>query len=213
MRPKASSLAAVLAALCAAAGCRAILSIDDRPLASGDDASAAAQTDSGRATTLPSEDDASSDSEVLDGGGGDGATALDRAWSRWAIGPAFPTPASFTVQGDVVYDAATGLVWQRELGLEARTFEDASKACEGLTLGGFNDWRAPTRIELATIVAYNVSAPTTLKTEFFDTPLASLWASSPYAGSPTQAWACEFLTGAFSPHERSSSYRVRCVRG
>lgn len=215
MRPIASSFAALVVAVSVAAGCRAVLAIEDRPLSPDGDASQGPSGGDSGDVAAPSdgEPEPETDAELTVDGAADVVAPVDRAWSRWAIGPAFPSPASFSVQGDVVYDAATGLVWQRDLGLEARSFADAQKACDALTLGGFSDWRVPTRIELASIVHYDTSPPATMKTEFFDTPLAPLWTSSPYAGSPTQAWACDFLSGAFSPHERTAAYRVRCVRG
>jgi hypothetical protein len=58
-------------------------------------------------------------------------------------------PLSLTVNGDgTVFDNNTWLMWQQEDDNITRTWDDANIYCENLTLGGYSDWRLPTRKEL-----------------------------------------------------------------
>lgn len=53
---------------------------------------------------------------------------------------------------DMVVDTETGLLWQGTYRATQASLLNAYAYCEGLFLGGFNDWRLPTRVELGTLV-------------------------------------------------------------
>ncbi len=68
------------------------------------------------------------------------------------------TPSSGTEEltGGVLLDKATCLMWESEPGFIAGgNWEPSKTYCENLSLGGFDDWRMPTVLELgSTPVAY-----------------------------------------------------------
>lgn len=86
-------------------------------------------------------------------------------------------PPSFTDNGNgTITDNNTGLMWQKTDGGEM-TFENASTYCNGLVLGGYDDWRLPTSHELFSINNYSVSNPA-INSTYFTTTLAEYWWSS-----------------------------------
>ncbi|HRI72488.1 MAG TPA: DUF1566 domain-containing protein, partial [Polyangium sp.] len=70
------------------------------------------------------------------------------------VSTGLPNPASYTNLIGSVLDNVTGLVWEQPaLGCSAGCSQAAAATyCDNLTLGGFSDWRLPTRIELVSIV-------------------------------------------------------------
>ena len=62
-----------------------------------------------------------------------------------------PTP-EYVVTDATVTDPITGLEWQRALSSSAVAGDEASCVCGGLRLGGHDDWRLPTVIELLSLV-------------------------------------------------------------
>jgi hypothetical protein len=82
-------------------------------------------------------------------------------------------------------DRTTGLAWQYSEELVSMTLLQALEYCEGLELGGFDDWRLPNVRELQSIADYGRSPR--LDPEFFGTASQELegrdhwefWTSSP----------------------------------
>jgi uncharacterized protein DUF1566 len=68
-----------------------------------------------------------------------------------------PDPASPATWSTI--DHATGLMWQYAEDLTLRDWRDALSYCEGLELGGFDDWRLPSAKELQTLINYGKSHP------------------------------------------------------
>lgn len=54
-------------------------------------------------------------------------------------------------------DSATGLEWMRADSSSGLEWDDALEYCNGLTLGGYDDWRLPDAHELQSIVDYSRS--------------------------------------------------------
>lgn len=79
------------------------------------------------------------------------------------------SPQTFSDLGNgVIYDATQGLMWQQSLlpgsypydsenGNNFPTINNAAQACYALQLGGFEDWRLPTRSELHRWADHSVS--------------------------------------------------------
>ena len=64
------------------------------------------------------------------------------------------TEFSFVDNGDeTVTDNVTGLMWQQDMGVKM-TYEEARKAAEACTLGGYDDWRVPTIKELYSLIQF-----------------------------------------------------------
>jgi hypothetical protein len=119
-----------------------------------------------------------------------------------------------TTTAGVAIDRVTGLGWQRVL--PTRTFEwrEAADYCGCLTLGGHDDWRLPTRIELVSLVDFTRADPAIDPVTFPDTPFEWFWTSSPLADSdPPAAWYVAFFDGDTHHASVETSYHVRCVRG
>lgn len=187
-----------------AVGCSALLGLDFEPRHAEGDAS-----------------DAAPDAPVVESGAGEAAAsvteagseppvppAFDRAWSRWKVSSPFPGDETSARDG-IVSDDVTALVWAQDPLPDILPWAEAAAACNGLRLGGFSDWRVPTRIELLSLIAYEYSPPTVAD---LGMPLAETWTSSPFAGDPTRAWAVAFNQGSVLDRPRSDALRVRCVR-
>ncbi len=133
---------------------------------------------------------------------------------------------SYANNGDgTVSDEVTGLMWQK---VEAAncvagdaapspdcTHSDAAAYCAGLALGGYGDWRLPTRVELESLLDCSPDQPPFLGTVFQPISGRYYWASSLDESSPTSfGWfvdfvGCEDNTAPLG----ATNVGVRCVRG
>jgi hypothetical protein len=125
-----------------------------------------------------------------------------------------------------VTDAATGLMWQQGEGFG--TWDAVVNACEGLSLGGYSDWRLPNFKELVSLTNDNLYDPAVDITFFphvnhSDYNWADYWTSTntlyAAAGSSRydQAYVVNFKTGgggsSGSDYLQWNSNNARCVRG
>jgi len=107
---------------------------------------------------------------------------------------------SYTDNNDgTVTDHVTSLMWQQDMG-EKMTYEEAQKAAENCTLGGYNDWRVPTIKELYSLILFtgsssgeNAGDQQYIDTSYFVQPIgdtqngereidAQTWSSTIYTG-------------------------------
>ena len=122
-----------------------------------------------------------------------------------------PAPGPrFTVQGDVVQDNVTGLMWTRK-SIGKAPWAAAADLCAACRVGGFTDWRFAPLPELLTIVDYSRTAPAIAPV--FECESSAYWAATPYAPSPGDcAWYVAFSSGyATSSHQGYECF-VRAVR-
>lgn len=150
---------------------------------------------------------------------------------------------SYRKSGDgTVTDRVTGLVWQQAHNAERLTWPRAVAACEGLQLGGHDDWRLPTIKELFSITDFRASGQRPYLNEVFairlpDTDvlegdrfrashrpemMGQTWSATIYTGdhwdrpSEQAAFFMNFLDGRIksAPIERfGPPLFYRCVRG
>lgn len=125
---------------------------------------------------------------------------------------------------NIVTDNQTGLMWQDEdyTDEEQQNFGvnkshgkvlDWYKAVEyanNLRLGGYDDWRLPTRDELLSIV--DKSRVPSTKTIFQNVVPSGYWSFSPVANFSSRAWFVMFCYGHDGMYDKSFSFYVRCVR-
>jgi formylglycine-generating enzyme required for sulfatase activity len=117
-----------------------------------------------------------------------------------------------TPAGTVV-DRVTGLTWQRDVDAKSYPWADAKAYCGCLKLGGYEDWRLPTRIELVSLVDFTRSSPAIDGNAFPSTPSEYFWTASLQAGDSQTAWYIYFADGNTHDMDATKSNRVRCVRG
>ena len=128
---------------------------------------------------------------------------------------------SFNNHGDgTLIESVTGLMWQVEEDEEKKPYGEALMYCQLLDLGGYDDWRLPTKEELMALARPGSDA---LKGLFPKLQDERYWAASPedeliWAENPGKiAYTVDFDPdssnyGQAITYYRSYSYYVRAVR-
>jgi hypothetical protein len=124
-------------------------------------------------------------------------------------------PPSYTDNGNgTITDNVTTLMWQKEDDNTTRRWSDAVTYCDNLTLGGYYDWRLPSKKELISIVNYGTNFPAIDTTFFPNTNSSFYWSSTTDTISTSMARLVDFGDGFVGYHTKSDYYfYVRCVRG
>ncbi|MBF0240196.1 MAG: DUF1566 domain-containing protein [SAR324 cluster bacterium] len=112
-----------------------------------------------------------------------------------------------------ITDNVTGLMWQKENDNQKYTWSGAGSYCEGLTLGGYADWRLPTKKELMSIIHNGTYNPAVNTTYFPNTNSSYYWSSSTSAKYTSRAWGVDFDGFGVGHSDKTGSRYVRCVRG
>lgn len=119
--------------------------------------------------------------------------------------------ARFIDNGDkTVTDTKTGLTWQKTDDGKARTWKDAKKYCEEISLPG-KGWRMPTREELESILDLTRYNPA-IDPIFEGAKSDWYWSSTAHADYTDYAWFVLFYHGYVSCSSRDSLCFVRAVR-
>jgi hypothetical protein len=113
---------------------------------------------------------------------------------------------------DVVLDEVTGLAWQRRPVTEFFDWMAAQGYCNALVLGGFSDWRLPSRMELVSLVSFETLDPSIDLVTFPDTLSDWFWTSTPSVLNAEQAWYVYFYFGYPNQDIQTFEFSVRCVR-
>jgi hypothetical protein len=127
-----------------------------------------------------------------------------------------PNPQTYDVTNpDVVIDSVTHLTWQKEVAPNSFTFAQAQIYCASLQLANRNDWRLPSRIELASLLDITQSRTGYInRTAFADAPLDIFWTCSSGPANPLTVWYVGFNdVGDVNIEDKLSSSRARCVAG
>jgi len=152
-----------------------------------------------------------------------GASALDRTRALWRMPnpalPGLPNPQRYEAAAtpELVVDQVTGLSWQRSADSgpgEGGGFvgEDALAHCAALELGGHDDFRLPTRIELVSIVDDSVTGPALDPSAFPNENSEAFWSASSVPGDPEQRFHVNFFFGYTTANLTVYAQWVRCVR-
>jgi len=130
---------------------------------------------------------------------------------------------------EIVFDFVSGLMWQDDVAAattqkqwvttanyDAANYfntsgDTATTYCTNLSLGGYTDWRLPSKEELFGIVKSTVSNPS-ISNIFQNTASSYYWSSTTLAYASYFAWYVYFYDGFQSNSNKSDNYYVRCVR-
>lgn len=120
-----------------------------------------------------------------------------------------PSERTFRVEADVVIDEGTRLAWQRE-SASSRPWADARAYCDALVSGERDDWRLPSRVELASIL--DASRTPSFDGSVFTGAADYVWTASRL--SDVAAYAIYFGQGeTVSAGIEVGGGHVRCVAG
>lgn len=138
----------------------------------------------------------------------------------------FTRDTTTSAYNPVVTDNVTGLMWQGcQAGLTGASctggsaaeyaWVDALAYCDGLSWGGYDDWRLPDHYEIISLVDVSVSSPCIDSAAFPETPTSlNFFSSSSGSDDPDYAWGVVFSIGYSDPSvEKFWESNVRCVRG
>lgn len=114
----------------------------------------------------------------------------------------------------IVTDNSTGLQWQDDSDAKTVTkkWTEAIAYCEGLTLGGHDDWRLPNSNELYYIADRSKRNPA-IDSTFQNVYFGDYWSSTTVVGNEDDAWGFNFQDFGYDYlDDKSRFYYVRCVR-
>ncbi|MGE0172685.1 MAG: DUF1566 domain-containing protein, partial [Oligoflexales bacterium] len=110
----------------------------------------------------------------------------------------------------VFVDRISGMMWAKDNGT-AYNFEGAITLCEGLTYGGYGDWRLPTQKEL--MQAYVDGIWSRKAATGLSLATASYWSSTTLSTNTDGGHQLKLNTGSGSNFDKDQvSYRVICTR-
>lgn len=123
------------------------------------------------------------------------------------------TTPIYTNNVGTVSDYLSGLMWQDNEIISNKTWSEASSYCSSLELGGFNDWRVPSRVELIDIIDYTKQSPSpAIPSEFQYTRNGLYWTSNTYIAYTNDAYIVSFDAGSVLRIPKIGTANVRCVR-
>ena len=113
-----------------------------------------------------------------------------------------------------VSDNATLLMWQQAEG-GAMTWSSALTYCEGLSLGGYNNWRLPNYKEIMSLFDDSKSVEPAINTKVFPNAQLWYWSSTTYINQKSAAHTAYFgiVTYGSAATKSLGNIYVRCVRG
>lgn len=157
--------------------------------------------------------------EPAEGGvGGEAPDLANREWALWpmpnAAGSGVPHAAKYdTSKADVTLDRITGLTWEAVPSDVDYKWADAKALCKAATIGGYTDWRMPTRIELLSIVDFSKAQPAIDGAAFPACESSGYWATTPAPDNPNYYATIDFELGYGYADVSGELHFVRCVRG
>ena len=122
---------------------------------------------------------------------------------------------------EAVFDKETGLVWEQSPDTDRRNWGSSLFHCANREVGGRVAWRAPSFVELMSLVDRNSALCTgtagglcLLDNHPFSNVGATYWSATTIAGgNPTEALFLDFADGFVGENNKPSFHSVWCVRG
>jgi hypothetical protein len=151
----------------------------------------------------------------------------------WQLGGSIKETSSYKIYGDVFVDKSTNLMWQKKNSSNMEdefTWQEAKSYCSNLNLGGFSDWKLPTREEAKTLLTEYYGTYNSrwfnwfdrnkhkqynnrfVKKEISESAPLWIWILTINKIYSSESWSVSFNAGrGFWGHQTVSSYAV-CVR-
>ncbi len=133
-----------------------------------------------------------------------------------AAGQIFPNQFELMLQDRVVFDHATGLMWQRSGSdkIDYRVIRKWLQTLNAQAFAGYHDWRLPTIEEALTLLEAKKDANFLYVNPIFDPLQKQIWTAD--IKNQTSAWAIFFSNGHCyysDTHQKfNTNYYVRAVR-
>jgi hypothetical protein len=133
-------------------------------------------------------------------------------------GVSWPSPRFRDMGDGTIVDNLTGLVWEKVPEATKKAWSDALAYADGLTLGGYSDWRLANKNELWSLIHYGSrdSASWLGGRGFVNVQSDVYWTSTTYAANTAKAWAVLMETGNMGysiADKTSTAYYAWAVRG
>lgn len=133
---------------------------------------------------------------------------LARNFPRWSL-PVDVSADNYQDNNDgTVTDKTTGLIWEKTIATTTFDNENAVAYCNGLALAGREDWRLPSRAELASLTNYKQKNPAST---FPDMLGDAFWSSTLVKDDNDSGWFINFSLGLIETRDLAIDFRVRCV--
>lgn len=134
-------------------------------------------------------------------------------WALWRMPGLTSDISNYGYTADTITDNTTKLMWQRVMDKTERTWQEAQDYCWNLTLANKSDWRAPTRVELLSLVDFTKTSGVAINASTFADalPTERWWSSSATVGGNTGIYL-DVETGYLSVFLKTVKTTVRCVR-
>ena len=125
------------------------------------------------------------------------------------------------VSNGILQDTKTELMWEQSGSEQETNWESANAYAQSLTLGGYDDWRLPTKAEWEELVTYVKNKGITRHMEIFFSGQGfknrgfTYWSSTVDSNDSKRAWNIDFYSGQVDGFIKSYShgYYARAVRG
>ena len=119
-----------------------------------------------------------------------------------------------TIKEEAIKDKNNQLIWQKNVQNNFLTWTQAQEFCNSLDLGGYLDWRLPTRTELESLVDKKQIPPINpLFGSLPDKDAPYFWTSTIDLSDHDEAWLLNFKNGLPFHINKEKKYGfARCVR-